>query len=155
MARYRTVLNGTTYEGGSQDELNAKVAAAPKNPSTIFQYAFDMNAINRMRAEDTAMNAADAAVDLQTAQDTAAASKAAADRWNSNALMQGRRRAGGSTYRRRGTVFSGASGLDKANIASLADARRKKARADVEQQQLQQFGGQNFGVTIGAPITLW
>ncbi len=99
-----------------------------------------------------AMDAARAGVDLQAAEDTVTAAKNSAERWNAAALRQGRRRAGGSTYRRRGTVFSGVNQLDKANIESLTAARRKKAEADVASQQAQAGYG---SVSIGAPIRLW
>lgn len=96
--------------------------------------------------------ASDANIDLQTAEDTQAAGQAAASRWNGAALAGARRRAGGSTYRHRGTTLSTApSMLDKANIDQMAAARRKKANADmVAAQKPMQISS-----TLGDLTRLW
>lgn len=105
--------------------------------------------VNQQR--DAARVAADADVDLATAQDTQAAGAAAASRWNNAALAGARRRAGGSTYRHRGTTMSTApSMLDKANIDAVAAARRKKAQADVELN----YQDQKVTSPTAAPIRL-
>lgn len=103
---------------------------------------------SRIRAQ----NASDANIDLQTAEETAAAGQAAASRWNNAALAGARRRAGGSNYRHRGTTMSSApSMLDKANIDQMAAARRKKANADLanNQQPVQ------ITSTLGPVTQLW
>ena len=88
-------------------------------------------AVNQER--EKAQAAADADVDLATAEDTQAAGQQAAQRWNGAALAGARRRAGGSTYKHRGTTMSSApSLLDKANIDNVAAARRKRAKANVD-----------------------
>ena len=107
-------------------------------------------AVNQQR--EKAQAAADADVDLATAEDTQAAGAAAASRWNSAALAGARRRAGGSTYKHRGTTMSAApSMLDKANIDNVAAARRKKAKAATDLA----YQDQNLTVSLGAPIQLW
>lgn len=106
--------------------------------------------VNQQR--DKAQAAADADVDLATAEDTQAAGQAAAQRWNNAALAGARRRAGGSTYKHRGTTLSTApSLLDKANIDAVAAARRKKAKAATD------LAYQDQKVTMQAlpPIQLW
>jgi len=106
--------------------------------------------VNQQR--DKAQAAADADVDLATAEDTQAAGQQAAQRWNSAALAGARRRAGGSTYRHRGTTMSSApSMLDKANIDAVAAARRKRAKANTE------LAYQDQQVTFQAApvISLW
>lgn len=102
------------------------------------------------RAKEQA--ASDASIDLQTAEDTAAAGKAAASRWNSAALASARRKAGGSTYKHRGTTLSTApSALDKANIEQVAAARRKKANADMAANQQPV----KISTTLGPLTQLW
>ena len=106
--------------------------------------------VNQQR--DKAQAAADADVDLATAEDTQAAGQQAAQRWNSAALAGARRRAGGSTYRHRGTTMSSApSMLDKANIDAVAAARRKKAKAATDLA----YQDEKVTVSLGAPIQLW
>jgi hypothetical protein len=101
---------------------------------------------------EKAQAAADAEVDLQTAEDTQAAGAAAAGRWNNAALAGARRRAGGSTYRNRGTTLSTApSLLDKQNIDNVAAARRKRAKANTDMN----FQDQKVSFSLGAPIRLW
>lgn len=107
-------------------------------------------AVNQGR--EKAQAAADADVDLQTAEDTQAAGQQAAQRWNGAALAGARRRAGGSTYKHRGTTMSSApSLLDKANIDNVAAARRKKAKAATDLA----YQDQQVTVSLGAPIQLW
>lgn len=106
--------------------------------------------VNQQR--EKAQAAADADVDLATAEDTQAAGQQAAQRWNNAALAGARRRAGGSTYRHRGTTMSSApSLLDKANIDAVAAARRKKAKTATD------LAYQDQKVTMQAlpPIQLW
>lgn len=94
--------------------------------SSFDPFVLQANQVARAQA------ASDANIDLQTAEETAAAGQAAASRWNNAALAGARRRAGGSNYRHRGTTLSSApSMLDKANIDQLAAARRKKANLDL------------------------
>jgi len=96
--------------------------------------------------------ASDANIDLQTAEETAAAGQAASNRWNNAALAGARRRAGGSTYRNRGTTLSSApSMLDKANIDQMAAARRKKANLDLAANQVPV----QITSTLGPVTQLW
>lgn len=118
--------------------------------SPIYSSNGGLWAVNQERAK--AQAAADAGVDLATAEDTQAAGAAAASRWNNAALAGARRRAGGSTYRNRGTTLSSApSMLDKSNIDAVAAARRKKAKADTDMA----YQDQRVQVRLGAPIRLW
>jgi hypothetical protein len=120
-------------------------------------YAKDGAFYQKNDQRDAALAAADANVDLATAQDTRAAGAAAANRWNSAALAGARRRAGGSTYRNRGTMMSTSpSLLDKANIEDVAAARRKQARASTELAYQDKKVDLSWGGSrLGAPIQLW
>jgi len=125
------------------------IMAGTYNPN-LYAKNGSLWAVNQQRAK--AQEAADAGVDLATAEDTQAAGAAAASRWNGAALAGARRRAGGSTYRHRGTTLSTApSALDKANIEQVAAARRKKAKADTDMA----YQDQPVSFSVGAPIRLW
>lgn len=73
-------------------------------------------------------------------EDTAAANTATSARVNAGALAQARRRAGGTTYRRRGSGVSAnqlVSGLGARNAGALAEQRRRQA-AQSEAARLKQ-----------------
>jgi hypothetical protein len=120
-------------------------------------YAKDGALYQKNEQRDAAQAKADAEVDLATAQETRAAGAAAANRWNSAALAGARRRAGGSSYRNRGTMLSSApSLLDKANIDDVAAARRKKAKAATDLAYADKKVDFSWGGSrLGAPIQIW
>ena len=74
-------------------------------------------------------------IDQNEISSVAQANQAASERLNTAAMASERRRAGGTTFRRRGSGVSAnqlVSGLGAANAKALADARRKAAAKEVE-----------------------
>ena len=84
-------------------------------------------------------------IDQNEISSVAQANQAASERLNTAAMATARRRAGGTTFRRRGSGVSAnqlVSGLGAANAKALADARRKAAAKEVD-----------AGVGWGSPTT--
>ena len=84
-------------------------------------------------------------IDQNEISSVAQANQAASERLNTAAMASERRRAGGTTFRRRGSGVSAnqlVSGLGAANAKALADARRKAVAKEVE-----------AGVGWGSPVT--
>ncbi len=85
-------------------------------------------------AKKNALRTAEADLEVEDKMQGMQDAKAATARAQQAALMQGRRRAGGSTFRRSGTVMPQVSGLEKANRDALRTARRSQINARLQQQ---------------------
>lgn len=97
-------------------------------------------------AVEGARNAALAPIDQQEISDIAAANERQSAVLNTGALAQTRRRAGGTTFRRRGTGVSAnqlVSGLGVANAKALAAKRRELALKNV-----------GVGISFGTPFQI-
>jgi hypothetical protein len=94
------------------------------------------------------------AVNEQEVADVAANNQRTSGTLNTAALASARRRAGGTTFRRRGSGVSAnqlVSGLGTANAKALADKRRQVINQDVDQASANYYNSPaskwNFGVT--------
>ena len=123
------------------------------------QYQFNETERARYAAEDAArgkkiqqfaIDQGQAQINADEITAVAAENTAANSRLNTGALAQSRRRAGGTTFRRRGSAVSAnelVGGLGATNAKALAQKRRDLVTSQVTSSPF--FGGQGFQGTVG------
>lgn len=138
----------------------ANQTIAARNAGEQIRYNKALSEYNAQQAELTRRTGE---IDRGEADDIAGSNAASAGRLNTAALAQERRRAGGTTFRRRGSGVSAnqlVSGLGTANAKALAQKRRDIAAKEVgagigwRDQWQSKWDRENMGFTVrvGAPV---